>query len=170
MRAVHAGLDEASYSLAMGFLCSLCGVCEAYACTMGLSPRRVFQAFKGKLAAAKAQNPYRERPGSVLDAQSWSRVPKQRLTDRLALRPYLLPATGEMLRVPAAREVRVLLKQHVGAPAMPLVKPGDMVRAGQVIGEIPEGSLGARVHATIDGTVTAVDARQVVITRGRDHG
>ena len=40
------------------------------------------------------------------------------------------------------------------------------VRRGDVVGEIPVKALGARVHASIDGVVTAVDARGVEITGG----
>jgi len=32
------------------------------------------------------------------------------------------------------------------------------VQAGDLIGEIPEGALGARVHASLTGTVTEVDS------------
>ena len=46
------------------------------------------------------------------------------------------------------------------------MKPGDRVHRGDVVGEIPEKALGARVHASIDGMVTAVDARGVEITGG----
>ena len=40
------------------------------------------------------------------------------------------------------------------------------VRRGDVVGEIPEKALGARIHASIDGVVSAVDARGVEITGG----
>jgi len=39
------------------------------------------------------------------------------------------------------------------------------VRAGDCVGEIPEGALGARVHASIDGVVIDVDAKAVRIAR-----
>ena len=58
------------------------------------------------------------------------------------------------------------LRQHVGKPAEPVVKVGDQVHVGDLIGEIPEKSLGARVHASISGTVTAVDANSIEITGG----
>jgi Na+-translocating ferredoxin:NAD+ oxidoreductase RnfC subunit len=44
------------------------------------------------------------------------------------------------------------------------VQKGDSVKKGDLIGEIPEGALGARVHASIDGTVEAVN-ENIVITR-----
>ena len=52
--------------------------------------------------------------------------------------------------------VRIPLHQHTGAPAAARVRPGDRVQVGDLIGEIPEGALGARVHASLTGTVTDV--------------
>jgi len=53
--------------------------------------------------------------------------------------------------------VRIPLKQHVGAPAVAVVKKGERVKAGQVIGAAPEG-LGVPVHASMDGEVTTVSS------------
>jgi Na+-translocating ferredoxin:NAD+ oxidoreductase RnfC subunit len=60
--------------------------------------------------------------------------------------------------------VMIPLSQHIGAPANPMVKVGDRVRAGDMIGEIPENALGARVHASISGKVARV-SDSVVIER-----
>jgi Na+-translocating ferredoxin:NAD+ oxidoreductase subunit C len=57
--------------------------------------------------------------------------------------------------MPLPRRVIVPLHMHTGAPAKPLVKEGDVVRAGQPIGE-PGGFVSAAVHAPISGKVTAV--------------
>ena len=59
--------------------------------------------------------------------------------------------------------VRLLLSQHTGAPARPTVAVGDRVRAGDLVGEIPEGKLGAQVHASIDGTVVHIDRSEIRI-------
>ena len=61
------------------------------------------------------------------------------------------------------RKVRIPLRQHIGAPATAVVKAGDNVRTGDVIGEIAENALGARVHASIDGRVEAVLENCIVI-------
>ena len=53
-------------------------------------------------------------------------------------------------------KVRIPLSMHIGAPSIPTVKAGDRVQKGQLIAEIPEKSLGARIHASINGTVTDV--------------
>ena len=52
---------------------------------------------------------------------------------------------------------------HIGAPSVAIVSIGDFVRVGQVIAQPPEGALGANVHASIDGRVTAVGERIVIV-------
>jgi Na+-translocating ferredoxin:NAD+ oxidoreductase RnfC subunit len=54
------------------------------------------------------------------------------------------------------------LSQHIGQAAVPVVKEGNRVKKGDLIGEIPEGALGARVHASIDGTVESVSDMVVI--------
>ena len=54
------------------------------------------------------------------------------------------------------------LSQHIGAPAQAVVKAGDRVKCGDVIGEIPEQGLGARIHASMDGVVKSVDGAVVI--------
>ena len=53
-------------------------------------------------------------------------------------------------------EVAIPMIQHIGAPSTPLVKKGDKVLTGQLIGQ-SVGFVSANIHATISGTVTAVD-------------
>lgn len=53
------------------------------------------------------------------------------------------------------------LSQHIGAPALPLVKKGDHVLVGQKIAEAG-GFISAPIHATVSGTVLAIEARLTV--------
>jgi Na+-translocating ferredoxin:NAD+ oxidoreductase RnfC subunit len=55
------------------------------------------------------------------------------------------------------------MRQHIGMPASPVVKAGDRVRVGDLVGEIVTGGMGAPVHASIDGVVRAVSFESVVI-------
>lgn len=48
---------------------------------------------------------------------------------------------------------------HLGTPSTPCVAKGDPVKVGQLIAT-PNGFLGVPVHATISGTVTAIEPRQ----------
>ena len=77
--------------------------------------------------------------------------------------------------LPAPREVRLPLLQHLGDPATPLVKKGDLVARGQKIAEAA-GS-GVPLHASISGKVkpldrwphpTLVNAQAIVIVRQDD--
>ena len=53
------------------------------------------------------------------------------------------------------------MAQHIGAPAKPLVKKGDRVLAGQMIGEAG-GFISANVLCSVSGTVKAVEPRLMV--------
>ena len=63
-------------------------------------------------------------------------------------------------------KVRIPLKQHVGAPCEPIVKVGDAVKEGDLIAKIRDGQLGANIHASISGTVTAVSESGMIIEKG----
>ncbi|MGI6615877.1 MAG: electron transport complex subunit RsxC [Dethiobacteria bacterium] len=56
------------------------------------------------------------------------------------------------------QEVIIPLQQHIGAPGQALVSVGDKVKAGQKIGE-SNAFVSAPVHASVDGTVTAIEPR-----------
>ncbi len=53
------------------------------------------------------------------------------------------------------------LSQHIGAPAVPLVKKGDTVLAGQKIAEAG-GFVSAHIYSSVSGTVKAVEPRMTV--------
>ena len=57
------------------------------------------------------------------------------------------------------------LAQHIGAPAVPVVTPGQRVERGTCIADIPEGKLGSRIHASITGIVRSIDTT-IVIEQG----
>ena len=53
------------------------------------------------------------------------------------------------------------LSQHIGAPAVPVVKKGDYVLRGQKIAEAG-GFVSAPIYASVSGTVKAIEPRRVV--------
>ncbi|MGM0573583.1 MAG: electron transport complex subunit RsxC [Bacillota bacterium] len=59
-------------------------------------------------------------------------------------------------------EIVIPLSQHTGAPNEPLVKVGDKVKAGQKIGA-SDKFVSAPVHASLSGTVTAIEPRPFVL-------
>lgn len=56
----------------------------------------------------------------------------------------------------APSRVIIPMQQHIGAPCKPVVAKGDYVKIGQVIGAAG-GFVSAPVHASVSGTVVAVD-------------
>ena len=62
----------------------------------------------------------------------------------------------EQLAAPA--QVVIPMSMHIGAPCKPIVAVGDKVKIGQRIGE-PGGFVSAPIHASVSGTVKAVEPR-----------
>jgi Na+-translocating ferredoxin:NAD+ oxidoreductase subunit C len=60
----------------------------------------------------------------------------------------------EYLPVPAS--VIILLSQHIGSPANPLVKKGDIVKTGQIIAA-GKGFVSANIHSSVSGKVNKID-------------
>lgn len=54
------------------------------------------------------------------------------------------------------------LSQHIGAPAVPVVKKGDHVLTGQKIADAA-GFVSAPIYATVSGTVKAIEPRRVTV-------
>ncbi len=61
-------------------------------------------------------------------------------------------------RMPVPAELVVSMSQHLGAPAKCIVKAGDFVRRGQVVGE-RNGFISVCVRSPADGKVKAVEKR-----------
>ena len=78
-------------------------------------------------------------------------------------------STTKLLNSPvrSGRVVAMNAMAQIGAPAVPLIEiqPGATVREGQPIATIPDGQLGAPIHASIDGTIREVGAEEIVIER-----
>ena len=49
------------------------------------------------------------------------------------------------------------LIQHLGKPVQAVVKPGDLVKTGQLIGALEDKSIYSPVHSSLSGKVVAID-------------
>lgn len=164
MRQLGSPLGISQEIMQDTLICSECGICEKYACTMMISPREVNAQIKQELLSEKIKRvPKKEdyRPSLFRDLR---KIPTKRLMERLQISQYddHPEFLAEDVKI---KEVKIPLKQHLGAPAVAAVKQGDRVKKGDLIGEIPENALGARVHASIDGTVESVDETVVIKQR-----
>ena len=137
-------------------LCCECGVCEAYACPMGLQPRKINALLKKELGAAGIRYARPEEAVYEADPQRDSRkVPSKRLAARVEVLPYYHNTIRELVEDEPA-QVKIPLRMHIGAPSVPVVSVGDNVNAGQLIAKCPDGALGSAIHASISGRVVSV--------------
>jgi Na+-translocating ferredoxin:NAD+ oxidoreductase RnfC subunit len=143
-------------------ICSECGVCEKFACPMMLSPREINTVLKQKCLAEGVKREPKRETYKVSPFFDTRKVPVQRLMERLEVIKYDSHPefTTDEVQVD---NVNILLQQHLGKPSLPVIGKGDRVKKGDLIGEIPEGALGARIHASIDGTVSSVDDERIII-------
>jgi len=146
-------------------LCCQCGLCTLYACPEGLYPREACVQGMNDLRKADKGKWTGSRDIQVHPMKNSRRVPIKMLMNRLGVSQYESHAEYQEMRVEPARVV-MPLKQHVGQAAEPVVKVGESVRRDQLIAEIPDGKLGARVHASIDGKVSAIQNERITIERG----
>jgi Na+-translocating ferredoxin:NAD+ oxidoreductase RnfC subunit len=146
-------------------ICSECGICEKYACPMMISPREVNAQIKKELLAAGVRRAPKKEAYQPSAFREGRKIPTRRLMERLQISRYEGHPRFDDRKIAVSR-VEIPLKQHLGAPARPVVKPGDRVKKGDLLGEIPEKALGARVHASVGGRVVAVDDR-VTIQAGK---
>ncbi len=59
-------------------------------------------------------------------------------------------------RIPTPDKVIIPMNMHIGAPCTPVVKAGDLVKVGQVIGEAA-GFVSVPIHASVSGKVVRID-------------
>ena len=143
------------------FSCCDCGLCSYYACNFGLSPSRMMARMKTGLRQ-NGYKPEKRIKGGVSQSFENTKVPTKRLMSRMGILQYdaETPLVEDGI---AVSSVKIPLSMHIGAPSIPVVKAGDRVAKGQLIAEIPEKSLGARIHTSISGTVTNVTNSSIEI-------
>jgi Na+-translocating ferredoxin:NAD+ oxidoreductase RnfC subunit len=168
MRSLEFNLVGEANVLGTQFCCE-CNLCSLYSCPEDLDPKNVCSQNKRRLAAEKRrweQPPFNpKRPELHSDNR---KAPMGRLMTKLGLRQFRNVGPLSDALLPADR-VGIKLKQHVGSPCESSVAVGDRVTKGQTIGQPPvtngKPALGAPVHASIDGVVTAIENGVVWIER-----
>jgi Na+-translocating ferredoxin:NAD+ oxidoreductase RnfC subunit len=150
--------------------CSECNLCTMWACPEGLDPSQVCVTSKRDLrehnllmTPAQLQAKTKE----VHPLREYRKIPTKRLMQRLEVLRYSHRTANFFEPTLNLKKVSIPLSQHIGAPAVAVVKVGDIVTKGQLIGGAVEKALSVSVHASIDGTVTEV-SNVVVIERTGD--
>jgi Na+-translocating ferredoxin:NAD+ oxidoreductase RnfC subunit len=151
MRAIQYNSETAD-GQQLAQLCCQCNLCELFSCPAGLYPKAANVYFKGKLAEQNIRYKPTQEKFETRQVRAYRMVPSKRLIARIGLRDFDKPAPMTEVEV-NSEVVCIATRQHVGAPAVSVVSVGDHVQVGQLIGKIPEDSLGAAIHASISGTV-----------------
>jgi Na+-translocating ferredoxin:NAD+ oxidoreductase RnfC subunit len=159
MRSLEFNLVGEANVIGTSFCCE-CNLCSLYSCPEDLDPKNVCAQNKRRLASQKQrwQNPpfNPQRPEMHLENR---KAPMSRLIRKLGLAHFHNegPLDAQLL---AAAKVGVKLKQHLGTACEPIVDVGQRVSKGQLLGRPPltdgKPALGTAVHASLDGTVTAI--------------
>ena len=95
------------------------------------------------------------RPGAPVNkGRDYRKAPEERLEARLGLSKYNVDAPlqedGYWEKENLIHKVKLLLSQHIGAPANPIVAVGDRVLKGQMIAEAG-GFVSAPIYASVSG-------------------
>lgn len=146
-------------------LCCGCGICTVIGCQQMLNPQAVSMEVKGLLGKNGFRRQNNIAPETVRPERESRLVSSQKLIDRLGIRKYVKDKVERCHTKFEPMSVAIPLSQHVGKPAEPVVKVGKRVKAGDMIAETDKNALGITIHASIDGKVTEVTDRYIVIAR-----
>ena len=116
---------------------------------------------KGKLKKAGVQIPKDIETKEVHKLREFRTVPITKLVRHLGLVKYDVECPLDDTLVKAG-SVKIKLSQHIGAPAVSVVKTGDKVSEGDVIAKAADG-LSVNIHASITGTVEEVTDAYIII-------
>ncbi len=165
MRVLSNGGKGDASTLPGAMFCSGCGLCETYSCPQGLSPRAMIDQIKAAARASGIRPPKGIKAEPISEDARYKRVSVERLTSRLGLGRYDIsaPMGGRY----ETDTVKVLLSQHIGAPAVPSVSEGASVKKGDVIAVSAKDALGADIHSPINGTIASVTGRYITVTKAR---
>ncbi len=164
MRAVALGLTNDSAAYLNTFSCSSCGLCELYACGQGLSPRALIGAIKSELQKNGVSAPKGLPLAPVDKARTQRLVPMKRLTTRLGLSKYDIPAPLVNVDI-TCKKVKLMLAQSIGAPSAAAVEVGQTLAAGDVVGAFIPDRLSTPVHTPFAGRVTEVTDTYVMLEK-----
>lgn len=142
-------------------LCCECGVCEDFACPMGLAPRKINAWLKAELSSHHMPPEINEGEPEANPERDLRKVPTKRLIGRLDLARYAAGETDNVVTL-NPDTVEIPLKMHIGPSSEPVVVPGQQVSAGELIARRPSSGKGANIHTGISGIVEAVGDRIVI--------
>ena len=163
VRAASHGEVKNTEAFLQNALCCGCGVCSVIACQQGLFPSKLSMEIKGALGKYGLRRENNVQPESARPERASRLISSNKLIDRLGIRRFVKKSVKKVDTVFTPDTVYIQLKQNVGKPATETVKPGDKVKAGDVVALTAYEDLGTVMHSSINGTVKEVTDRFVII-------
>jgi len=137
--------------------CCECNLCTMYSCPEGLDPRGATVIEKRLSREQHLQ--WTGREITVHPMFDYRKVPTSKLKQRLDILMFRDEAPlSDMTFAPAT--VRIPLDQHLGAPAVPVVREGQRVKRDDMIAK-SGGKISSPVHASIDGVVGKIANEEI---------
>ncbi|WP_283674510.1 4Fe-4S dicluster domain-containing protein [Butyricicoccus sp. Marseille-Q5471] len=158
--------DEFLHAFGDAANCCSCGVCEMFACPMGLSPCKVNEYIKVKLRERGIDVPKNAEPQAKKRIEM-HRIPTARLIARLGLADYNGLHAHTCIDL-APDSVFVPFSQHIGKPAVAVKHAGENVEKGELLAAAAEGGLSANIHASVSGVITEISAAGATIVRHKE--
>ncbi len=153
MRGIANEDPNALGTIASVVSCCDCQLCTLYACPMDLDPGKIINMVKQSLLK-KGATTEKIVPWEVDPLRESKKVPTKRLISRIELDDYNVPAPLNH-NIIETKTAKILLKQHIGVDATPIVNMGDTVSKGTLIATCYD-KLGANIHASINGNITKI--------------
>lgn len=136
--------------------CCSCGVCEMFACPMGLSPRKVNEYFKAEFRRRGIQVP-KNPEAHAREFVNDRKTPTNRLVARLDLTKYYGKHPKDCTEL-MPETVFIPFSQHIGRPATAVRFAGEQIERGELLAAAAEG-LSANIHSSVSGVIEEVTDR-----------
>lgn len=161
MAGADGGRDTAFHQ--GNLYCCECNLCTQYSCPEDIDPAGAALMEKKR---ARQSGPAVKWNGGVVAAHplaDFRRTPVRKLMQRLDVLKYKNEGPFRDAGIDP-RSVTVLLKQHAGKPAEPVVIAGQKVSRNDRIASA-DGPVSANLHAPIGGVVRSVTDSAITIAR-----
>ncbi|MBI9016147.1 MAG: 4Fe-4S dicluster domain-containing protein [Phycisphaerae bacterium] len=151
--------DDQRINIGNAFCCE-CNLCTLFSCPEGLDPAGATFIEK---RVAQEQEKWQGLPVKAHPMMPYRKVPTKKLMQRLDVLKYQDKGPLQSIQFNPVF-VRIPLLQHIGATAKAVVVVGQHVKKYDLIGEAKTG-ISANIHASINGTVTVANEKEIVIER-----
>lgn len=140
--------------------CCQCNLCSFVSCPEGLYPSQVCINKRKEAIAAKCtyEGDVAQGPHPLAE---YRKIPSKKLKIMLDLKQFT--DSGELVSHHFKPEtLKVLLRQHIGSPASPVVQLHEKVMKEQKIGTVND-ALGSEIHSPANGTVIDITSNHIEI-------